>query len=59
MSSGTRTKLTAPGRRAKGSRNARSATEYSGTSTRSCTNAAPTNHTRIIKVSPSSSRTPA
>ncbi|TXS12070.1 hypothetical protein EAO68_23800 [Streptomyces sp. wa22] len=56
---GTRTKFTRPGRRGKGTRRARSAAEYSGTSTRSCTRAAPTNHTRIKRVSPSSSRTPA
>ncbi|TXS33760.1 hypothetical protein EAO74_02975 [Streptomyces sp. gb1(2016)] len=58
-SRGTRTKFTRAGRRARGIRRARSAAEYSGTSTRSCTSAAPTNHTRIISVSPSSSRTPA
>nr|PPQ61724.1 hypothetical protein C5F59_37445 [Streptomyces sp. QL37] len=58
-SSGTRTKFTLDGRRVTGMRRARSAAEYSGTSTRSCTSAAPTNHTRIMSVSPSSSRTPA
>ncbi|AQS68548.1 hypothetical protein B1H29_17845 [Streptomyces pactum] len=38
---------------------ARSATAYTGSSTRSCSSAAPTNHRATPSQSPASSRTPA
>ncbi|RZD79357.1 hypothetical protein C0Q60_13840 [Streptomyces albidoflavus] len=44
-SAGTRTKLTSVRRRPSARVTARSASEYSGTSTRSCASAAPANHT--------------
>ncbi|TFI20896.1 hypothetical protein E4P36_34930 [Streptomyces sp. 4R-3d] len=55
---GTRTKLTSRRRGPSAAATARSAAVYRGSRTRSCTSAAPTNHTTIRNVSPVSRRTP-